>query len=289
MNMHTRLALLFSNKPNPRTRVRMTVLCLCILGVTSLAWPADPAKPLVRAHAHNDYEHDRPLLDALDHGFCSIEADIHEVDGALLVAHDADQCRPERTLQALYLDPLRERVRKYDGRVYPGGPSIILLIDLKTNGRSTCPVLFEVLEQYADILTEYRGDKTTERAVTVLLSGQRPPKRSFAQMPVRYAAIDGRPFDLKRNPPVNRVPFISAGWSSLFESGEDGVISDADLAKMDALIKQVHGQGRKIRFWAVPAGATHWPLLYEKGIDLLNADRLARLQAFLLKREPKTK
>src|SRR5207237_4622701 len=42
------------------------------------------AVPLIHAHAHNDYEHTRPLLDALDHGFCSVEADIHLVDGKLL-------------------------------------------------------------------------------------------------------------------------------------------------------------------------------------------------------------
>ncbi|HEY3789313.1 MAG TPA: hypothetical protein VGL71_10685, partial [Urbifossiella sp.] len=32
--------------------------------------------PLRHAHAHNDYEHKRPLLDALEQGFCSVEADI---------------------------------------------------------------------------------------------------------------------------------------------------------------------------------------------------------------------
>lgn len=32
--------------------------------------------PLERAHAHNDYEHDRPLFDALDSGFKSVEADV---------------------------------------------------------------------------------------------------------------------------------------------------------------------------------------------------------------------
>ncbi len=31
---------------------------------------------LSQAHAHDDYEHDRPLLDALEHGFTSVEADI---------------------------------------------------------------------------------------------------------------------------------------------------------------------------------------------------------------------
>lgn len=42
--------------------------------------PGD-VQPLERAHAHNDYEHDRPLLDALDHGFTSVEADVWLVDG----------------------------------------------------------------------------------------------------------------------------------------------------------------------------------------------------------------
>jgi hypothetical protein len=42
--------------------------------------------PLTRAHAHNDYLHARPLFDALDHGFCSVEADVWLVDGKLLVA-----------------------------------------------------------------------------------------------------------------------------------------------------------------------------------------------------------
>src|SRR5712672_4165891 len=78
----------------------------CIFAADTTA-PANP-KPLVRAHAHNDYEHQRPLFDALEHGFCSVEADIYLVDGKLLVAHDRSKVKPERTLEALYLDPLRE-------------------------------------------------------------------------------------------------------------------------------------------------------------------------------------
>src|SRR5881227_2198600 len=66
--------------------------------------------PLTRVHAHNDYEHKRPLFDALDHGFCSVEADIFLVNGELLVGHAPWDLSPKRTLQKLYLDPLRERV-----------------------------------------------------------------------------------------------------------------------------------------------------------------------------------
>src|SRR4030095_15835875 len=104
--------------------------------------------PLIHAHAHNDYEHHRTLNDALDHDFCSVEADIYLVEGKLLVAHNRLQTKPERTLQALYLDPLRERAKKNGGRVYPAGPEFTLLIDLKSDWRSLYPALLEVLKQY---------------------------------------------------------------------------------------------------------------------------------------------
>jgi hypothetical protein len=49
--------------------------------------PVAPIVPLANAHAHNDYEHKRPLFDALDNGFTSVEADVFLVDGKLLVGH----------------------------------------------------------------------------------------------------------------------------------------------------------------------------------------------------------
>lgn len=56
--------------------------------ISTLTWLAGataepPADPWTRAHAHNDYYHRRPLLDALDHGFLSVEADIRLVDSEL--------------------------------------------------------------------------------------------------------------------------------------------------------------------------------------------------------------
>src|SRR5437660_12843662 len=92
--------------------------------------------PVTRAHAHNDYEHPRPLFDALDQGFCSVEADIYLVDGQLLVAHNRPDVKPERTLEKLYLDPLRARAKTTHGQIYPGGPPFWLLIDVKTEAKS---------------------------------------------------------------------------------------------------------------------------------------------------------
>ncbi|HET6573768.1 MAG TPA: hypothetical protein VFG68_09220, partial [Fimbriiglobus sp.] len=132
-----------------------------------------PATPLRHAHAHNDYEHKRPLLDALDRGFCSVEADIHLADGKLLVAHDKKDLKPDRTLEKLYLDPLRERVKANGGRVYTGGPTVFLLVDVKTVAEDTYAALDKVLAQYADILSVTRDGKFEPKAVTVVVSGNR--------------------------------------------------------------------------------------------------------------------
>src|SRR5882724_1755773 len=103
--------------------------------------PPGKVVPLPQAHAHNDYEHKRPLLDALDNGFCSVEADIFLVDGELLVGHNRKDLKPERTLEKLYLDPLRERAKANGGKVYPGGPAVFLLIDVKSEAKPTYAAL----------------------------------------------------------------------------------------------------------------------------------------------------
>ncbi len=109
------------------------VVCLVLLapGLSLIAEdkPAERVVPLRNAHAHNDYEHKRPLFDALDRGFCSVEADIFLSDNQLLVGHTKSDLKAERTLQKLYLDPLRTRIKENGGRVYRDGPAVFLLID----------------------------------------------------------------------------------------------------------------------------------------------------------------
>src|SRR6476469_6888592 len=84
--------------------------------------------PLSNAHAHNDYAHIHPLFDALDNGFTSVEADVYTVGSSLLVGHDRESLKPERTLESLYLAPLAERVRQNGGHVYPSATRFFLLI-----------------------------------------------------------------------------------------------------------------------------------------------------------------
>src|SRR5271154_2391532 len=89
-----------------QTGTAMILLCGSVAFALG-SQPTAPITPLRHTHAHNDYEHTRPLFDALDQGFTSVEADIYLVDGQLLVGHTRSSLKPERTLEKLYLDPLR--------------------------------------------------------------------------------------------------------------------------------------------------------------------------------------
>jgi hypothetical protein len=259
-----------------------SALCVSLLALTLTAPPATAAdpSPLRQAHSHNDYEHDRPLLDALDHGFCGVEADIHLVEGSLLVAHDSDQTRADRTLESLYLAPLRERVRNNGGRVYPNGPTVILLIDLKTEAAATYLTLKPLLAAYKDILTEFRPDKTLTNAVTVILSGNRP-RELLASESSRYAAMDGRIPDLESDASPQLIPLVSDNWNNHFPWRGEGTMSKDDLNRLNAMVRSAHDQGRIIRFWAIPDSPTAWSLMRDAGVDLINTDNLPGLRDFL--------
>ncbi len=264
---------------HPISHAALVLLASALLTGLAQAQPV----PLPRAHAHNDYQHERPLLDALDHGFCSIEADIHLVEGELMVAHDRDEVQPGRTLQALYLDPLRTRIRQRHGRVYPNGPSVILLIDIKSEAEATYAVLRRVLRQYADILTIFTPEALDEGPVTAIISGNRPRATMEAEA-VRYAAYDGRLDDLDADPPAPAtfIPLVSSNWFTFARWLGRGGAPEEVVKRLEETVAKAHQQGRKIRFWATSDNPVVWRVLYEAGVDLLNADDLDGLRDFLL-------
>jgi glycerophosphoryl diester phosphodiesterase len=244
------------------------------------------ARPLGRAHAHNDYEHENPLFDALEHGFTSVEADIYLVGGELLVGHDPADLVPGRTLQKLYLDPLLARAAAHHGRIYPDRrASVQLLIDIKNTGAATYTELDRVLRGYRLLLTRYAHGRVTEGAVTAVISGDRPRELMAAQ-PVRYAFYDGRLADLGTGAPASFMPLISDNWSTLFTWMGDGPMPAAERARLRDIVSTAHRDGQRVRFWATPdtpgpQRAAVWRELVAAGVDHLNTDDLAGLEDFL--------
>ncbi|MFB9908901.1 phosphatidylinositol-specific phospholipase C/glycerophosphodiester phosphodiesterase family protein [Allokutzneria oryzae] len=275
---------------------RIAVLLLTIFGVLASATApgiAAPSrvKPLPQAHAHNDYEHTRPLLDALANGFTSVEADIYLVDGALLVGHDPDDLRPDRTLQSLYLEPLRQQVIANHGRVHPGRPGLFqLLIDLKNTGAATYAELDRVLRspRYSWMFSQYVSGKVVRGAVDVVVSGDRPRQLMSGQRH-RLAFYDGRmtdAADLGPGSDAKLAALVSDNWTKLFTWNGVGPMPAAERAKLREIVATAHRAGQRVRFWATPDSPgpereAIWRELVTSGVDHLNTDDLSGLRAFL--------
>lgn len=263
-------------------RIALGIPCwfvLLFVVASQNALSAEPT-PLVHAHAHNDYEHDRPLLDALEQGFANVEADVHLVKGELLVAHDAFQVRAGKTLEKLYLDPLQARAKEHPGSVYAEPVEFTLLVDLKTEAEATYAALDMTLAKYPELFTQWTKEGRKPGAVTVIVSGNRPIETMSKQLP-RRAGVDGRLADLELPAQAELMPLISDRWGAHFSWNGTGEISAADRTKLHAAVKAAHDRGQRIRFWATADTPEMWRELDAAGVDLINTDNLAGLAAYL--------
>lgn len=247
-------------------------------------------EPRDEAHAHNDYEHDRPLYDAIEHGFTSVEADVWLVDGELLVAHDREDVQSGVTLESLYLDPLTDLVKGNGRSVYPGWDGEFqLLIDIKSDGEATYAAIEEELAEHRSILTRYTHGKTKTGPVAAVVSGNRPLE-SMKSLDQRFGFYDGRASDLTSGMTDDLMPLVSNNWTQLFTWQGVGPMPTAERAKLHEYVRTAHEQGFRVRFWATPdqPGAAReavWKELHDAGVDHINTDDLAALDSFLAARK----
>ena len=137
---------------------------------------AGPAQTVVHAHSHNDYEHSRPLLDALDLRFDSVEADLYWTGSDLGVSHSGPPFKG--TLRELYLDPLAARVAANGGSVAGDGLPFFLWLDFKESRLELQNELARQLSGYP-MLTRFDDDRETPGAVTVVLTGDASAKKAM--------------------------------------------------------------------------------------------------------------
>lgn len=260
----------------------------CILGLLLAlqSVPQGEVTPLRGAHAHNDYRHDPPLFKALEQGFTSVEADVFLVGDRLCVAHEPNEIARDKTLQSLYLQPLRARVTRNGGRVYRNGPGFILLVDIKTAAEPTYRRLHEVLKEYGDMLATFGPDGRKDGAVLVIVSGNRSLEQMQSQE-IRYAGYDGRLTDLDSEAPAEVIPLISDHWGRNFTWRGEGPMPPEERKKLEEIVRKSHAKGRLVRFWETPdlrssARDAVWRELLSAGVDLINTDDLEGLRRFLL-------
>jgi hypothetical protein len=285
--------------PSRGLRRSVTAAAAALLSLSTLATTApatqaappvrDDVEPLAEAHAHNDYEHERPLRDALDHGFTSVEADVWLVDGELLVAHDLEDVDPDRTLESLYLDPLERRARAHGGDVYRRWDGVFqLLIDVKSEATPTYRAVHAELREHRQVMTTFAGGRVRPDAVTAVISGNRDLPFMQAQQR-RFAGYDGRLADLGSGLSPADMPLVSDNWTNHFTWRGIGPMPEAERAKLHDIVTRAHDAGYRVRFWATPdapgeARDALWTELLDAGVDHVNTDDLAGLEQFLRQR-----
>lgn len=260
------------------------VLCAALFLTLTVA-TGQPAPCLLPAYAHNDYENERPFFDAIELGYRGVEADFYFLDGELLVAHDRGDVVLGRTLESLYLAPLRERVERL-GSVHGDGSQFYLNIESKEAGREAYGTLRELLSRYADILTTVRGGEQSQGAVSVILVGSYPPLDELAREETRYVSVQ-RHFDELRPAdaelPAHLMSLISVEYRSFFRWGGRGRMPrrfERGLAQIrDA--KALH-VGRIVRVIRAPRNGSVYEALLGAGVDLIGAKDIERTREVLL-------
>jgi len=227
---------------------------------------------LAGTHSHNDYLQARPLNEALDNGFSSVEVDVFLVNGRLLVGHDRKDLQAEKTIEALYLKPLADRVKEHGGWVYPGRERLWVLVDIKADGSNVYRELKRSLSDFPSL----------RKAVRFVISGDRPID-DIVKDKGKFAALDGRWEDLVKGYSPELMPWVSESWTTHFQWVGLGPFPAEMQVKLSSMSAQVHSQKRLLRFWGAPDSEVVWKVQREGGVDWLNTDRPAELRRWLLR------
>ncbi|KAK4150072.1 hypothetical protein C8A00DRAFT_18344 [Chaetomidium leptoderma] len=268
-------------------------------GTEDLAWyPTDFLRDVlpIPCHSHNDYWRKVPLFSAINAGCTGVEADVWLRNGDLLVGHDTASLQPKRTFQSLYVDPLVDILTRHNPTTefYTGtkngvfdtepAQTLVLLVDLKTDGHETWPWVMKQLTPLRERgwLSYSEDGEFHQGPVTVVGTGNTP----FDQIVVGNAtyrdAFFDAPLDKLENSGFNATNSYYASvdfWSVIGPVWWKRGPGKDQLDKIRSHIREAQNRGLKARYWGLPSWPIHvrnrvWEVLVEEGIAMLNVDDL---------------
>ena len=280
-------------------------------------YPTDFSRDIIPipCHSHNDYWRKVPLYDALEAGCTGVEADVWLTNDDLLVGHSTGSLTSARSLTSLYIDPLISIMAHQNPRltfqntttstpqsnsttnsaslngVFDTNPatSLTLLIDVKSNGTSTFPVILQQLEPLRSrgYLTYFDGSAVIPGPITVVGSGNTPFDLLISNTTYRDIFFDA---------PLDQLWGENAPSNASFYTSENSYYASVNFAS--AIGKPWHGslepqqvdtilgqsgaaaaKGLKARYWNTPAWPVGvrdhiWDVLEKEGVGMLNVDDL---------------
>jgi alkaline phosphatase len=223
-------------------------------------------------HSHNDYASKNPFYDAYSNEAGVIEADVFLVNNELPVAHTSKEISVYNTLRSMYLDPLSNKLKALNGKAYPSNKPLILMIDIKTEAEPTLKLIAQQLKMYPDLISN--------KNLKVVISGSRPSPANWKDYP-EFIYFDGRLNENYTPEQLSRVEMISEDLKEITPWNGKGVMTQADAEKVQEIIKKVHDQNKKIRFWGTADNVNTWMTLMNLKVDYIATDNVPTLTQFI--------
>lgn len=238
-------------------------LPICEVNTVAIAYP-------FIAHSHNDYDQDRPILLALEHGFTSFEVDIAYDGTDIRVSHDDKNLSDKPLFYNDYFMPLLDvMAQRAEG--------VILLIDIKNYSQELLISLNSIIAGSAISLISRDNPNDESNSIKLILSGDIPRHEIVNEPAYEFLFIDGRLNDLDLSASSDIVPLISINKSDLSGS----IINDSHFLRF--AIEQVHESGKMIRLWNTKDRETEWLDLIDAGVDIIGVDDIEHFCATMQK------
>lgn len=234
------------------------------------------------AHSSVDQDQPRPLFSALQNRFASVETDVLLVNNELLIGRSEGEIMAGRTLNNLYLEPLRLIIMRGAGQVYPETTRpLFLFINLLNDPEESYQQLVRTLTPYERYLTRFTSQSTELGAVTIILAANAPRDLINAENE-RFFALQGELTELldgSLNP--NVTPVVSADWNEFFEWSGSGEISTDERQRLATYNEQARDSQVQLIFRNAPDIPPIWDELRRAGLDLIQTRRAEALADFL--------
>lgn len=259
----------------------MKVFCWLVFICTCFHAHAQTA--IAHGHAHNDYAHTRPLHEALENGFTSIEIDVYLHKGRLVVSHLGTGLNGKKDIEALYLKPVEKIIADNGGTVYKNDTTpVILMVDFKTGNPGTYNKLIDILGKYKPLLSMYsNGNEVRRGALSILISGAKPFGEVMRE-DTSIVTIDASIGQLKDSTFNKIISRYSDPWHKYFTWNGEGQMSANEEKLLADLVAQAHAKGKHIRFYSIPDKPAVWQKLIAAGVDWVNTDKLKAYRDFYL-------
>lgn len=213
-----------------------------------------------KIHVHNDYNQNIPFWKSLSCDANAIEIDVLLSKGSLYVAHNLEDIDKKRTLENLYLKPLKKSLDLYKNTQ----KELQLLIDIKTEGYKTLEAIIKQLKKYPKIITN--------KNITIVISGNKPLSEDYPTYP-DYIKFDYQntlfPTDKKI---LSKIALISFDFKNYSVWNGKGKIILKEYKALKRIINKVHSIKKPIRFWATPDSKSSWKALFDLKVDFINTD-----------------